>query len=437
MRRAAYTRLMTMRSGMAGSICELRVRYRRGEAEPVEVVTAALASANSNAGRNVFLARDEGKSLREAGGLRRDALERQPLWGVPVAVKDCFDVEGFVTTSGSKYLVERREVARRDSAVAERLRRAGAVIVGKAHLHQLAYGITGENPDYGDCVQPEDERLLTGGSSSGSAASVQEGSAWAAIGTDTGGSVRTPASLCGIAGYRGSLTLGQGLWRGGDHLAQTFDTIGWLYGELADGPLLGEALYGLKQVTAPKWSDLRVGVPEESYFYDCEREVMEGLGEWTAAIAARGARVERFNTAMWDEAMEIFVPLQANEAAALHPEPRDVFDRPIAERLRFGASFGVAQVEQLRRRLGRFRDESEGRLGMFDLLLMPCSPVAELRAREDHSGTRAKLLRYTVPVSMLGRPTVTLKRPRGGPQLIGRVGEDATLLALSAELGRV
>jgi aspartyl-tRNA(Asn)/glutamyl-tRNA(Gln) amidotransferase subunit A len=219
-------------------------------------------------------------------------------------------------------------------------------------------------------------------------------------------------------------------------LAETFDTIGWLYGELEDGPLLGEALYGLEQVKAREWRGLRVGIPEESYFYDCEHEVMEGLEEWMAAIAGRGARVERFDTAVWDEAMEIFVPLQASEAAALHPEPRDVFDQAIAQRLRFGAEVGAAgQVEQLRRRLGRFREENEARLEMFDLMLMPCAPVAELRAGADHSGTRAKLLRYTVPMSMLGRPTVTLKRHRGAPQLIGRVGEDAMLLALSAELG--
>ena len=87
----------------------------------------------------------------------------------------------------------------------EQLRAAGAVIVGKTHLHPLAYGITGENPEFGDCVQPRDSGALTGGSSSGAAASVQEGSAVAAIGTDTGGSIRAPAALCGLAGYRATL----------------------------------------------------------------------------------------------------------------------------------------------------------------------------------------------------------------------------------------
>src|SRR5205823_66012 len=96
---------------------------------------------------------------------------------------------------------------------------------------------TGENPDFGDCLQPGKEGALTGGSSSGACASVLEGSAAAAIGTDTGGSVRVPAALCGLAGYRASL--GRGDWRGAAHLAESFDTMGWLFRDLEEAPLLG------------------------------------------------------------------------------------------------------------------------------------------------------------------------------------------------------
>ena len=118
-------------------------------------------------------------------------------------------------------------------------------------MQMLAYGITGENRDYGDCVQPADPTSLTGGSSSGSAAAIQEGSAVAAIGTDTGGSIRAPAALCGLAGYRASLGLGD--WRGGAHLAESFDTIGWLCRDLRDLPRLAQALFTLPQPpTSPK-----------------------------------------------------------------------------------------------------------------------------------------------------------------------------------------
>src|SRR5262249_35709773 len=157
-------------------------------------------------------------------------------------------------------------LAAADSAVATRLREQGAVITGKTHLHPLAYGITGENRDFRDCVQPRDAALLTGGSSSGAAASVQEGSAVAAIGTDTGGSIRVPAALCGLAGYRASIGLAwdRKLWSGGVHLSQTFDTLGWLFRDLRDGPLLAQGLFGLSIVENVS-SRVRIGAVAGSF----------------------------------------------------------------------------------------------------------------------------------------------------------------------------
>ena len=315
------------------SIQQLHERYCAGLADPFEQVSAALKRANSNDSRNVYLARDEARSLREARRLldRRDSStpESQPLWGIPVSLKDCFDLEGFVTTCGSRFLGDSRAPATEDSAVAARLKNAGAIITGKTHLHQLAYGITGENRDFGDSLQPADPKLLTGGSSSGAAASVQEGSAMAAIGTDTGGSIRVPATLCGLAGYRGSITLStaneMAIWRGGEHLAPSFDTIGWLYRNLCDGPRLGAALFGLPKVPAPDIKWLRVGVVDESFLHDCDDEARAGVEEWTTALTRRGAQVERFDTAMWRDSAQLYFGLQANEAAALHLEPRDGF----------------------------------------------------------------------------------------------------------------
>src|SRR5258706_10685778 len=141
-------------------------------------------------------------------------------------MKDCFDLEGFRTTAGTRFYAEKNEIAREDSAVAKRLRAQGAVITGKTNLHPLAYGITGENPDFGDCLQPADSNLLTGGSTSGGAASVQEGSAVAAIGTDTCRSIRGSPAPCGLAGYRASIGLAWdlGLLRGGIHPPQSFFT---------------------------------------------------------------------------------------------------------------------------------------------------------------------------------------------------------------------
>src|ERR1700753_2075050 len=214
--------------------------------DPVALAEEALSHANSNAGRNVYLAMEQQRTLEEVKALNARFPTRPPLFGVPIAIKDCFDVAGYPTTCGSRFYAAQNGFAATDSAVVTRLRPDGAVMTGKTHLHQLAYGITGENSEYGNCLQPRDAALLTGGSSSGSAASVQEGSAVAAIGTDTGGSIRVPAALCGLDGYRSTLGLGgEQNWQGGLHLAASFDTIGWLFRDLRDAPVLGAALFDL------------------------------------------------------------------------------------------------------------------------------------------------------------------------------------------------
>ena len=415
-------------------VAGLRERYRRGVARPGRILEKALGRANSNAGRNVYLAQDAAWSRGEAGRLRVEEFEGKALWGVPLSLKDCFDLAGFVTTCGAKVLRDARGVAVRDSAVAARLRACGAVITGKTHMQQLAYGITGENQDFGDSVQPGDAGRLTGGSSSGAAASVMEGSAVAAIGTDTGGSIRVPAALCGLVGYRASVSLGAGLWEGGEHLAESFDTLGWLYRDAVDGPALGAALFGLA-VAEAEVDGLKVGVPAARFMEDCEAEVQETLEGWIAVLRGMGADVRRFDGEMWREAMEIFAPIQASEAARLHPEPRDGFETAIAERLRWGASIGEAEVMELRGRLAEFRRVTEERLRGFDVVLMPCTPTVALRAGEDQSGARRRILRYTTPVSLMGWPAVTLPGGRGAPQLVGKAGEDAKLLGLSARLG--
>lgn len=422
------------------SIRALHQNYQLGLSRPHETIEAFLARANSNAGKNVYLARNEAWTLTQTDDLtaKSQSSENQPLWGIPISLKDCFDLESFITTCGSKALGNSRQPSTEDSEVAARLKRAGAIITGKTHLHQLAYGITGENPDFGNCFQPTNPNLLTGGSTSGGAASVQEGSAMAAIGTDTGGSIRVPAALCGLAGYRASITLsgehGTNLWRGGEHLAPSFDTIGWIYRDLADGPLLGKALFNLPQPRVPRIDQLQIGLPDESFLFDCEAEVFAALDEWASLFRSLGAQIERFDTSIWRNAKEIFPPLQANEAAALHLEPRDIFDPIIAERLRWGASLKPAELATLREMLVAFRQQSEHQLQNFDLLLLPNTPIGELRANVDHSNTRARILRYTMPISLLGRPAITLPGRRGAPQLVGKLNTDAALLALTAAL---
>src|SRR3984885_6280201 len=280
----------------------------------------ALARANSNAGRNVYLAQDRQRLLEEAETLPSrfpDPARRPALFGVPIGVKDCFDVAAYPTTCGSHFYAEKNGIAAVDSAVAARLRQAGAVIMGKTHLHQLAYGITGENSEYGDCVQPNNPQALTGGSSSGSSASVQEGSAVASIGTDTGGSIRVPSAPCGLAGYRSSLGLGGAqAWEGGFHLAVSFDTLGWLFRVLRDGPALAAALLDVPIVAAPK--AVTIAAVGEAYLHDCEPAVLEMYRGWQTELRGNGAQIRVFEPDFWTDSREIFGGIQANEAAAVH-----------------------------------------------------------------------------------------------------------------------
>ncbi len=422
---------------------QLQKDYVAGAASPTAILDQALQRANSNAGRNVYLALDSERARYQATQLpeRYSSPQKPPLYGFPVSLKDCFDLRGFGTSCGSRFYATQNPTALIDSAVASRLRSQGAVILGKAHLHQLAYGITGENPDYGDCLQPAHPLRLTGGSSSGGAAGVQEGSAIAAIGTDTGGSIRVPAALCGLAGYRASIELAheRGLWRGGIHLAPSFDTLGWLFRDVADGPLLASALFGIEVPTTIEMQ-VRMGSVHPDFLHDCQPLVLDFFAHSQRNMAAQGAQISAIDSSFWEDAMDIFAPIQAHEAATIHTALTggdfSHFETSIAERLTWGASLSPAEIEPLRRRHEKFRAQMDALLLEHDFLIVPCAPVNELLAGADHSQTRRSLLRYTVPMSLGGVPVVTLPSGTGaGVQLVAARGADAKLLAYAAQLG--
>jgi aspartyl-tRNA(Asn)/glutamyl-tRNA(Gln) amidotransferase subunit A len=418
----------------------LRDRLLAGGTTPQQAAAGALKNSNQNAGRNVYLAQDRVWTLGEAErvGQTFSQREKPPLYGLPISLKDCFDLQGFKTTAGTKFYAQRNQTAASDSAVAARLREQGAVITGKTHLHPLAYGITGENRDFGDCVQPRDASLLTGGSTSGGAASVQEGSAVAAIGTDTGGSIRVPTALCGLAGYRASIGLAwdRKLWSGGVHLSQTFDTLGWIFRDLRDAPLLGEGLFGLRATehVSPR---VKVGAVGGDFLRDCEANVLNALELCKSQLAAKGAEVVEFAADDWEEGMSIYAPIQANEAAAIHAPNTggdfSCFPPPLSERLAWGASLSAEEIQKLRTRHAEFRERVDKLFERYDFLLLPCSPLSQLKAGVDHSDTRIRILRYTVPLSLAGTPVLTLPFASGaGMQLVAPRGADAKLLACTA-----
>ena len=410
--------------------------------------------ANSNASHNTYVHFSPESLHEEAALLSRSVPNsrfRPPLFGIPISLKDCFDLAGTVTTCGSRFYADTTPPARFDSAMANTLRNAGALITGKTHLHPLAYGITGQNPDFGDCLQPRDATLLTGGSSSGAAASVQEDSALAAIGTDTGGSIRVPAALCGLTGYRASHPLAyapgpwraspEGLWQGAAHLAPSFDTPGFLLRDPRDAAPIAKALFGV-QLSAPPAAP-RIGYVDEAFLHDATPEVLTAYRAFRRHLTPLAAFLEPFNpTTRWADSREIFAGIQAAEAARLHTGNFDRFEPAIAQRLHTGASFTEADVAEFHRRLKIFRAHMDYLHQHFDVIILPAAPVHELIAAEDQSDARTRILRYTTPFSLSGSPVVSLPgellgAPRGtGLQLAAAPGRDSILLAFAAQIAQ-
>jgi Asp-tRNA(Asn)/Glu-tRNA(Gln) amidotransferase A subunit family amidase len=422
---------------------EAREHARAGQPEVEQFAINALLRANSNAGRNTYISLDEPRVAGEIASLaQKERSDAPSLYGVPISIKDCFDAQGYKSSCGSRFYAESNLPAAVDSWVVAQVRRAGGIVTGKTHMQQLAYGITGENMDFGDCVQPNNAALLTGGSSSGAAASIQEGSALVAIGTDTGGSIRVPAALCGIVGYRSSLGIGS--WQGGVHLAPSFDTLGLLFRDLRDGPALAQLLLGVQQIasTSP-FRNPRIATVQDEFLHDCDDVVIEAFSRQKEQLYKEGTTVQTVATDFWHDSIEIFAAIQANEAAAIQRQKLagradfSVFEPQIADRLAWGESLSPAHITQMRERHIIFRATMDALLTKYDFLMLPCAPMPQLRAGVDHSKTRPTILRYTTPASLAGMPTVTLPHPGGaGMQLIAARGRDAELLAYAANLQR-
>jgi Asp-tRNA(Asn)/Glu-tRNA(Gln) amidotransferase A subunit family amidase len=423
----------------AGVIHSLRLKLATGSLRPFELARGSFNLSNRNSGGNTYLWQDETWTMAEAahaeavprseGGLFGDG--RSPLWGLPISVKDCFDLAGAPTSCGVRFYRDLHGAAAQDSWLVEQLRAAGAVITGKTHLHPLAYGITGENPEFGDCIQPGNPGALTGGSSSGAAASVLEGSAVAAVGTDTGGSIRVPAALCGLAGYRASL--GRGNWRCAVHLAPSFDTFGWLFRDLEDAPILASLFSPDGPVSTCKFS--RFAVIDESFLHDCEPEIVAGLQNTVAELKALGLSRSTFDPAWWADSFGIYAPIQAWEAAQIHAGHFDRFEPSIRERLEWGSRISERELASLHVRHATFLGRMNDLLATHQLLLLPVAPVARLAAGADHRLTRVSLLRYTTPFSLAGVPVVTLPCAAGGMQLAAAHNCDESLVQLAAALG--
>jgi len=354
------------------------------------------------------------------------------------------------TTAGADHW--RRDPAT-DAASVARLRAAGAVIVGKGNTNEFAYGIDGHNPHWGDARNPHDPERMTGGSSSGPAAAVAGGLALAGLGTDTGGSLRVPASLCGIAGFRP--TLGSVPLAGVVPLAWSFDVAGPIARTAEDCALLLAVLQGRPTMPAdPTPAGIRVGLLADLLADHSEPYVAAGIERAADALRAHGAQVVEVRPRDLHLAPAVFRTIQLVEASRAHarwfPRQRERYAPRVRDLLEVGRLLpadAYVAGQQARRLLVDevARTVAEHRL---DALLAPATPIvaprrdaATVAVGEREVAVRAALLSMTAPISLLGGPAAVV--PAGaheglpfGAQIAGPPGAEATVLRLATALER-
>jgi len=414
----------------------------------VDRVEAAIAATERlNPTLNAYLHVDFERTRAEAAEVR--AIEAAgarpgPLAGMPVCVKDIVDVAGMPTTAGGADWVRHPE---EDATVVARLRAAGAVIVGKGNTNEFACGIDGRNPHKGDCRNPWDPTRLSGGSSSGPAAAVAAGMADGAIGSDTSGSIRVPAALCGVVGIRP--TRGLVPADGVVALAWSLDAVGPLARDVAGAALLLDVLAGRPPAPAPRLAvdGLRLGVAT-SLMGLAEEPVADALAEAAAGLRDAGAEIVDREIPDLERATAIHRLVQACEVAAAHaPWFERQRDRYAPEvRARIEAGYGLPAEAYLRAQRHRhlFTRAFAAAMDGVDAILAPASPVLappiaaeETTVRGERRPVRGALLSCVAPLSQLDCPMVVV--PAGvreglpvGLQLIGRPGSEALLLRVAA-----
>jgi aspartyl-tRNA(Asn)/glutamyl-tRNA(Gln) amidotransferase subunit A len=349
-----------------------------------------------------------------------------------LAVKDLFDTAGLETTYGSALF--RGHVPDRSAEAVVRLERAGYEIAGKTNLHEFAWGITSENPHFGPVPNPLHPGRSPGGSSGGSAAALVAGEADAALGTDTGGSIRIPAACCAVTGFKP--THGLVSTEGCFPLAPSFDHAGPMAREVAGCAAMMRALAPeLAEPPDVTLADLRLGI---LWLDDADADVREGAHRAVARLP--GAEPVALDRA---DARDTY-PLFFWEVAQIHRERfasrREAYGPDLAVKLDGAMKVSAEAAEQARHARERFREAAVDAIDGFDLLLSPTIPCVPPPLTGDDLATRSLMTRFTFPVNALGWPALALPcaTTAGGlpvsVQLIGRPGADALVLGAGAAL---
>jgi len=438
-------------------ILETAEQLHQGSMSPVELTTDCLARIERlNPRLNAFITVTAASALAEAGQAEAEIRRgdwRGPLHGIPFALKDLIDTAGIRTTAASSLFKDR--IPGEDAEIVRRLKAAGAVLLGKQNLHEFAYGGSSMVSYFGEVRNAWNPEHIAGGSSGGSATSVAAGLCYGAIGTDTAGSIREPAALCGVVGLKPSF--GRVSARGVIPLSISLDHVGPIAPTVADVAVILQAIAGfdandktsadvpledyvrrLRENLKP----LRIGVPRKFFYQDLDAEVESAADEALATLATMGAEMRD---------IELPVPtdrtLQSAEAYAFHAEfvtrSPECYQPETLRRIRSGQNVSEEDLLECRRELERARYNVAATFKNVDLIVTPTTPIpapalAELKQNPDLLRPRELLLlRNTRPINVWGLPAISI--PGGftdaglpiGVQIIGPHWGEAKVLQVA------
>jgi aspartyl-tRNA(Asn)/glutamyl-tRNA(Gln) amidotransferase subunit A len=442
------------------TLAEASGRVARKEISPVELTRTALERiARLNPDLNAFITVLHGEAVAAASTAEREIMSgrwRGPLHGIPIALKDLCATKGVRTTSGSKLFQD--HVPTSDATVAARLAAAGTVLLGKLHMNEFAYGPDGDNMHYGRARNPWNLERITGGSSSGSGAAVAASLCLGALGTDTGGSIRIPASLCGITGIKP--TYGRVSRHGITPLSWSLDHAGPMAKTVEDVALLLQVMAGHDAHdpgTAPRpvpdyasslngdVRGLRIGVPQQ-YFYDAlDPEVESAVRQALEVMKGLGASVRQVSWPSLRFATLTALTIVLAEASAFHEawirsRPQD-YHPDIALLLKWGLLLPASAYLKAQRLRALMCREVAGLWREVDVLVTPATMLAAPRPGESpvrlgdrRLSMREALLRLMRPFNLTGLPAMSI--PCGytadglpiGLQIAGKPFDETTIL---------
>jgi len=436
-------------------IATLLADLEAGRTSAVALLEAALDRAADPAGEGsrVYVRRldDSARAEAEASDrLRAAGVPLRPLDGLPVAVKDLFDLRGQVTTAGSRVLADEPPAAA-DAPAMARLRAAGAVLVGRTNMTEFAFSGLGLNPHYGTPANPwdRDTRRIPGGSSSGSAVAVTDGMAAVGIGSDTGGSVRIPSGLCGLVGFKP--TQQRVPIDGAFPLATSLDSVGPLAPTVACAARVHQVMAGepVRRVVPRPVAGLRLAVPQSLVLEDLDGATARAFEAALSALSKAGAVITEipFRELLSIGEANAKGGFAAVECYSLHERhvlrAPDAFDPRVIVRIRRAGEQSGADYVTLVRRRAEIRAACDAVTAPFDAVVMPttarvAAPIAELEASDEaYAKTNILMLRNCSVGNFLDRCAVSLPvhEPGAAPvglMLMGPTMGDDALLAVAA-----